>query len=177
MEYQKLLEAVKAGWYAKQTLPASLKPYHCVSGEITVVNNLLVRGSRIISPPPLQKEVLQRIHDGHLGITKCRKLTKQSVWWPRISAELTKLVADCEESCENQRQRAQPLTPSKLTFLPRQKVATNLFEWNQKMHLLVVDYYSRYIEVAHLVQATVNEVVKHQEYICTPRYARDSYLR
>ena len=142
-----------------------------------MVNNLLVRGSRIISPPPLRKEVLQRIHDGHLGITKCRELAKQSVWWPRISAELTKLVADCEESCKNQRQRAQPLTPSKLTFLPRQKVATNLFEWNQKMHLLVVDYYSMYIEVAHLVQATANEVVKHQEYICTPRYTRDSFLR
>ena len=92
-ECQKLLEAVQTGWPAKQTLPASLKLYHSVAGEITVANDLLLRGSRIIIPPQLQKEVLQRIHNGHLGITKCRERAKQSVWWPRISEELTELIA------------------------------------------------------------------------------------
>ena len=71
-ECQILLDAMQAGWSAKQTVPALLKPYHCVSGEITVVNNLFLRGSYIIIQPPLRKEVLQRIHDGYLGITKAR---------------------------------------------------------------------------------------------------------
>ena len=161
-ECQKLLEAVQTGWPAKQTLPASLKPYHSVAGEITVANDLLLRGSRIIIPPQLRKEVLQRIDDGHLGITKCRERAKQSVWWPRISEELTELIADCEECCKK---RAQPLTPSKLPLHPWQKVATDLFEWKQKIYLLAVDYYSRYIEVAHLSQATANEVVNHTKSI------------
>ena len=150
---------MQAGWSAKQTLSASLKPHHCVLREITVVNSLLLCGSRIIILPQL------RIHDGHLGITKCRERAKQSVWWPKISEELTELVVDCEKCCKNQRQRAQPLIPSKLPLLPWQKVATDLFEWNQKMYLLVVDYYSRYIEVAHLVQATASEVVKYTKSI------------
>ena len=164
-ECQKLLEAVQTGWPAKQALPASLKPYHSVAGEITVANGLLLRGSQIIIPPQLRKEILQRIHDGHLGITKCRERAKQSVWWPRISEELTELIADCEECCKNQRLRAQPLTPSKLPLLPWQKIGTDLFQWNQKIYLLIIDYYSRYIEVAHLTQATANEVVKHTKSI------------
>ena len=164
-ECQKLLAAVQTGWPAKQALPSSLKPYHAVAGEITVANGLLLRGSRIIIPSPLRKEILQRIHDGHLGITKCRERAKQSVWWPRISEELTQLIADCEECCKNQRQRAQPLTPSKLPLLPWQKIGTDLFEWNHKIYLLIIDYYSRYIEVAHLTQATASEIVAHTKSI------------
>lgn len=31
-----------------------------------------------------------------------------------------------------------------------QRVGTDLFFWEKKIYLLIVDYFSRYIEVAHL---------------------------
>ena len=44
---------------------------------------------------------------------------------------------------------------------PWQKVATDLFEWKRSSYVLVVDYYSRYIELAKLSSTTSSEVIKH----------------
>ncbi|GBM34062.1 hypothetical protein AVEN_150748-1 [Araneus ventricosus] len=44
-----------------------------------------MRGCRIIIPKSHQAEVLNQIHEGHLGITKCRARAGCSVYWPRIS--------------------------------------------------------------------------------------------
>ena len=40
------------------------------------------------------------------------------------------------------------------------KVATDLFEWKQYTFLLIVDYYSRYIEIARLNRPNA-EVITH----------------
>ena len=56
---------------------------------------------------------------------------------------------------------SEKLQPSPLLRLPWQKVGTDLFEWNNAVYLLIVDYYSRWIEVAKLAKATAAEVVRH----------------
>ena len=66
---------------------------------------------------------------------------------------------------KNQQQRPQPLLQPEPPQLPWQKVGTDLFEWEQKHYLLVVDYYSRYIEIACLANTTTNEVLKHTKSI------------
>lgn len=78
-----------------------------------------------------------------------------------MSKELENLVKNCTECCREQRQRHQPLIPSPLPELPWQKVATDLFEWKQHMYLLIVDYYSRYIEIARLKSTNADEVITH----------------
>ena len=75
------------------------------------------------------------------------------------------MVSNCETCCKNQLQRAQPLVPSQLPDLPWQKVGTDLFEWRNKYFLLIVDYYSRYIEIAKLSQTTAEEVILHTKSI------------
>ena len=64
--------------------------------------------------------------------------------------------------------QAQQLITSVLPELPWQKVATDLFEWKNKNYLLIVDYYSRYIEIALLKQTTAEEVTNqiHKKRIC-----------
>jgi hypothetical protein len=45
---------------------------------------------------------------------------------------------------------AEPLIPSQFPLYPWQIVGTDLFEWKKEVYLLVVDYYSRFIEIALL---------------------------
>ena len=116
-------------------------------------------------PPSIRKEMLAKIHGSHQGITKCRERARQSVWWPGMAKEIETLVRNCSECCKAQRQRAQPVTPTPLPQLPWQKVASDLFEWKQKTFLLIVDYYSRFIEIARLNGSTAEEVVTHTKSI------------
>ena len=158
---QQVAEYCRAGWPAKNTLSPELKQYFQVSAELSVENNLLLRGGRLVIPPPLRKTLLEKIHSGHQGITKCRELARQSIWWPGLSKQLEDLVLSCRECLKNQQQRPQPLNPTPLPKLPWQKVASDLIEWKQMVYLLVVDYYLRYIEIAKLTRSTTTEVVTH----------------
>ena len=66
-------------------------------------------------------------------------------------------------------QRPQPFNSTPLPILQRQKVGSDLFEWQQFNYLLVVDYYSRCIEIARLNRTTTAKVITHLKSI----FARD----
>ncbi len=113
----------------------------------------------MVMPPPLRKELQRKVHNGHQGISKCRERARQSIWRPSISKGLKELVQNYQECTKAQGQRSQPLTRSALHELPRQKVATELFEWKQEVFLLLVDYYSQYVDIARLNRLTATEVI------------------
>ena len=158
-ECQLIAKYCQSGWPVKHKTPLYMRKYLPVSAEISIQQGLLLRGSRILVPQSLRQDILARIHDGHQGITKCRERARQVVWWPGLSKELEKTVQNCVVCCKEQIQRAEPLKPSPLPDLPWQKVGTDLFEWKKKMYILVVDYYSRYIEIALLNNETASEVI------------------
>ena len=49
--------------------------------------------------------------------------------------------------------------------LHRQKLGTDLFEWDKSTYLLTVDYYSRYIELSKLHDTSAEEVISHTKSI------------
>ena len=155
----------KSGWRDKRELSTELRKYLPMAAEISLDNNLLLRGSCIVIPPSLRQNILSRVHEGHQGITKCRERARNSVWWPGISRDLEHLVSSCEICVKAQAQRAQPLTPSPLPHLPWQRIATDLFQWKDSTYLLLVDYYSRYIEIARLDRTTAAEVITRMKSI------------
>ena len=79
-----------------------------VSGEITMQNGLLKRGSQIIIPPPLHPTILETLHTGHLGISKYREKARDSVWWPNLSKQLVDLLKNCTTCCKFQKQAPEP---------------------------------------------------------------------
>ena len=85
------------GWPDKSDLSAPLKQYYQLSSEISVVNGLLMRNSRIIIRTKLREEVLAQIHAGHQGLNRCRERARQSVWWLGLSKEIQNLVENCQK--------------------------------------------------------------------------------
>ena len=103
--------------------------------------------------------MLDRIHTGHQGISKCRERAKQSLWWPGLSRQLEELVKNCSTCRKCLNQRREPLIPTVLPELSWQRVGTDLFEFRGHSYLLVVDYYSRFIEIARLDRTTSEEII------------------
>ena len=53
------------------------------------------------------------------------------------------------------------MRPTPLPELPWQRVATDLFEWQKATYLLIVDYFSRWIEIARLDKTTATAAIHH----------------
>ncbi|XP_046857695.1 uncharacterized protein K02A2.6-like [Xenia sp. Carnegie-2017] len=77
-----------------------------------------------------------------------------------MNAQIEELVSNCS-TCQyyaNTNQR-EPLHPHDIPSRPWQKIGSDLFDWNGKPHLIVVDYYSRYPEVAELRDTKAQTVI------------------
>ena len=94
-----------------------------------------------------------------------RERARQGVWWPGLSAQLERTVKNCKECCKAQNQGALPLCVSTLPDLPFQKVGTDLFMWKGKNYLLVIDYFSRFIEIAKLTGTTAMDIINQTKSI------------
>ena len=75
------------GWPEKHSVNNAMKPYWSTRGELTVVQNILLKGITIVIPSSMRLEILNKIHEGHQGIAKCRERAKSSVWWPGLSRD------------------------------------------------------------------------------------------
>jgi len=78
---QQLVQFCREGWPHHSKLKGTIKLYKSFANELSVQEGLLLRGSCIVIPPSLRKDIMQKLHTGHLGITKYQERAKQSVWW------------------------------------------------------------------------------------------------
>lgn len=83
-----------------------------------------------------------------------------SVWWPRISAEITQTVSKCEFCIENKpAHRHEPLLTAPLLEGPWKRIAADLCKSGKEDYLIVTDYYSQDIEIAHLSTTSCRQVI------------------
>ena len=109
-----------------------------MASEISLENDLLMIGCRIVIPSELRPAMLSKIHDEHLGITKCHARARQSIWWSGLSKQLQEKIQNCPKCCKYQLQRAEPLMSTQLPESPWRKVGTDLFHWKSNHYLLIV---------------------------------------
>ena len=98
-----LAETIIAGWPEDiKDLPNALRPYHTYRVIMTIEDGLILRGEALIIPPSERGKVLESIHEGHLGISKCQFRARQCVYWPGINANIRKMVEACP-TCQRHR--------------------------------------------------------------------------
>ena len=92
---------MKHGWPKEQRLCKSkIQPYWTHQADISYIDGLLLKGDRIIIPKRLRKSILDSIHEGHLGMDKCKRRARQSVFWPSLNNEIEQKIRKCE-ACLN----------------------------------------------------------------------------
>ncbi|XP_046391596.1 uncharacterized protein K02A2.6-like [Ischnura elegans] len=147
---RRLIKYVEEGWPHKDKLRLEETNFYSERANLFLLNGLLVRGTRIYIPESLRRDMLSRLHAGHLGITKCRNRMRESVWWPGVSKEIQDLISKCSECLERRPARVEPLKPSETPARPWQVVGIDIFHSRGREYLVAVDYFSKYPEVARL---------------------------
>ncbi len=114
----------------------------------------------MVIPERMQTEMLVQLHEGHIGISKSRARAQQSVWKLGLSSQIAKMVAQCETCLRHPPQHTEPMIPSPLPGLPWQKLGADLFFQKDKTYLLIIDYFSRYIEIEKIPSTTAKGVIQ-----------------
>ena len=144
-DLNKLKEVVFKGWpaYRKQC-PQELWDYWTFRCDLVIEDGLILKGGGIIIPEILRGQILDALHTGHQGETKCLLLARESVFWPGITNDIKQLVKDCDTCNKYQAEQPKlPLMQPDLPTRPWEKLGTDIFEFKGLKYLMIVDYYSR----------------------------------
>lgn len=140
---------VKEGLY-KDLWSGSANSYKIFQNELCFSNNILLRGNRIVIPKLLRERVLELGHEGHPGIVSMKRRLRTKVWWPKMDQEAEKLTRQCKGCTLVSAPGApEPLKRRELPINPWADVAIDyLGPLPEGDYILViVDYFSRYMEV------------------------------
>ena len=158
-ECRQIIDYCQHGWPAYMPSLPLLRQYWENRSHLAVVDNLLLYDERIVIPRSMRLEILDCIHQGHLGITKCRARARNAVWWPGLSQSIEELVTKCHQCAINRPEHKEPLLPSSFPERPWERIGTDLFQFKNAMYLIVTDYYSRWIEIKKLKDQTSLAVI------------------
>ncbi|OWF56513.1 Transposon Ty3-I Gag-Pol polyprotein [Mizuhopecten yessoensis] len=135
-------------------------PYWNFREELTVINGLVFKGTRIVIPLKLRSEMLKKIHHGHLGREKCKKRASELLFWPNMNFEINSMVENCDV-CQKfaMKQQAEPLNPTPVSKSAWEHVSTDLFSLEGKDYIVTCDSFSNYPEVLLLPNQTATSVI------------------
>lgn len=141
--------------------------YKAVKDELWVIGQVVMRGSRILIPQSLQKRTIMLAHEGHQGMVRTKARLREKVWWPRMDKQVEQAIRTCHP-CQlvGPRSKPEPVRSTRLPDSPWQEISVDLLEITSGDHLLVVvDYYSRWIEAVLLKKTDAQNVIKSMEAI------------
>lgn len=161
-ELQELTRTVLCGWpSSKKELNDYLKPYWPYRDEISEFNGVLFKANRIIIPKSLRGDILDKLHYNHLGIDKTIARSQELVFWPFITSDITNKVKSCTTCMQFQNSQVkESIIERELPSRPWQTLGVDLFELKGNTYLLVVDYFSKYPELALLNSSPTFQVVQ-----------------
>ncbi|XP_047501218.1 uncharacterized protein K02A2.6-like [Penaeus chinensis] len=108
----------------------------------------------------MQKLVLDRIHEGHQGITKCQLRAKDCLYWTSINRDIEYLVQQCSICQETSRSHTkETLIPHELPTQPWQYVGTDLFHYGGNDYLIIAGYYSKFPVIRKMPMHVTSQAV------------------
>ena len=160
-------------------VPSVLQSYWTFREELMIEDGIILKGTRIVIPARKNEAVLNLIHEGHLGLNKCKQCAKETVYWPGLNDQLEKLILNCElclkYSQSKCKQKPTMSLGQEIPLHPWSKLVTDLFHSEGASYLLSVDYTSRFSVVCKLSSMTGQHVANQCKLIFS-EYGRPETL-
>ena len=125
-------------------VPLNAQEFWNYRDELSVANGLNVKGQKIIVPSSLRGEMVEKLHEGHLGINKTIARAREVLFWPGMTVDLTEKIKNNPVCLENRpSQQPELLRSSEIPPLPWAKVGTDILHKNSQNYLVTIDYCSK----------------------------------
>ena len=85
---QELIKVIKAGWpETKGELSHLVLPYFGIRDELSVDDDVVVRGERLVVPKSLRRDLIRRLHYAHFGVASTLSRARECIYWPGMSSQ------------------------------------------------------------------------------------------
>ena len=61
-----------------------------------VEDGIVLKGTQVVIPTKKCEAILKLIHEGCLGLNKCKLRAKDTIYWPGLNDQLEKLILNCK---------------------------------------------------------------------------------
>lgn len=153
-------QLVLTGW-PRHVQEESLKPYFQRKFELTIEDDCLLWGYRVIVPDKLKDRLLSELHEHHWGIVKMKSLARSLFWWPTLDESIEREVNQCT-ICQQQRSMpaTAPVHTWKWSSSPWERVHLDFAEDHKQMFLVVMDAYARWPEIIPMNTTTSAKTIE-----------------
>ena len=103
--------------------------YYHIRDELAIENEIIFKGHHCLIQASLRQTILERNHNGHLGVVASLQRARMSVFWPGITADVKNYIQTCD-TCNRlfpYTQRKEPLLQHDRPDRPWFKLAADLF--------------------------------------------------
>lgn len=150
-----LREIVMKGWPDSiKSCDKAIRMYWPFRDELGIDDKYLCKGTRVIIPDDVkraQAEMLNRLHEGHLGVNRTLCKAREAIFWPNMTKDIIKLIGNCGPCQKVANSNTKEIIFQRdLANLPWEIIAADIFELDQKYYLVVVDDFSGFVECAYL---------------------------
>ncbi|XP_060130523.1 uncharacterized protein K02A2.6-like [Zootoca vivipara] len=138
------------------------RPYATRQHELSMHKGCLLWGDRVIIPAPLRNRVLETLHMGHPGMVRMKSLARCYVWWPGMDQNIEQWVRTCKACQEVRPEVARaPVHWWEQSRAPWSRLHIDFAgPFQGKVFLVIVDAYSKWLEVAMVPSMASAAVIK-----------------
>ena len=142
------------GWpQHKRDVPPSLQTFWNVRNDM--------KDNRLVIPYAWRTDILQKLHISHCGIEKNKANARTTIFWPGKNKHIEAMISCCESCLKYQsKQTKEPMQTREISILPWQIVASDVLQNKNQNYLVVIDYYSKYIEAIRLNGKTSSDIIR-----------------
>lgn len=143
----KVYNFILSGWPTE--VVSSLKPYLSRQNELSIIEDVIMWGNRVVVPDSLKLRLLEELHSAHMGVVKMKSIARSYIWWPALNEDIEKL---CRECADCQRIKSNPPKVPLLGWpVPEgvwDRIHVDFFETKKNdFYLIILDAFSKWIEV------------------------------
>lgn len=157
-----VIKYVENGWPDHCKKQNELREFFIRKNELTLEQGVLMWGHRVIIPRKFRDVLLKEIHVSHMGIVKSKSLARSYFWWPGMDKKIEELIGSCD-TCRINRQNppSVEIRPWPKSLYPFERVHIDYCgPVNGDNFLVMIDTYSKWLEVVRTKQITSNKTIE-----------------
>ena len=148
-------------WPNGNIIEQNLKPYFNKRNELSLQDGVVLFGLRVVVPTIYRGIILTELHKCHPGIIRMKGLSRIHVWYPGIDADIETTVKSCYECAKNKNKPMKAfIHPWSWPTHPFDRVHIDFFELHGKEYLLLVDSYSKWLEIECLTKTKSCDTIR-----------------